>query len=242
MSIFILIHGAWHGKWCWKKLKPLLRDKGHIVLNPDLPGLGDDLTPINKITMQLYVDHISAIFNQANQKVILVGHSMAGIVISELAEQLPEKIESLVYLCAFMPQNGQSLMDIVRDRPNPHLSLSFSKDFISSTINEECIENGLFNLCSREAINYAKALLKPQAHIVFETKVKLTETNYGSIPKVYIECTKDNAISIELQRKMYSQHTLKKVFSIDTDHSPFFSTPEELAAILDNINNNPNYG
>jgi hypothetical protein len=207
------------------------------VFTPDLPGSGDNPTPIPKVTLQLYIDHIANILNSANEKVILVGHSMAGILISELAERFPSKIKTLVYLCSFMPQNGESLMDIVKDRPNLHLSLSFSKDFVSSTINEDCIEDGLFNRCTPEDIKYAKALLKPQAHIVFETKVNLTETNYGRIPKIYIECTIDNAISIELQREMIAHGKPEKIFSLETDHSPFFSTPKELAEILNNISN-----
>ncbi len=102
MSTFVLVHGSWHGAWCWNKLTPLLEREGHAVIAPDLPGHGEDWTPIPEISLQSYVDRVGEALDSAPEPAILVGHSMAGTVISQLAEQRPDQVAGLVYLCAFL--------------------------------------------------------------------------------------------------------------------------------------------
>src|SRR5688572_27073038 len=116
MAVIVLVHGAWLGSWVWKKLIPLLEGNDYTIFAPDLPGLGQDETLLHKITFQSYVDCLIKLIENQNENVILVGHSMAGMVISAAAEKLPDRIFALVYLCAFLPKNGQSLMDLVNDR------------------------------------------------------------------------------------------------------------------------------
>ncbi|MBA3922407.1 MAG: alpha/beta fold hydrolase, partial [Nostocaceae cyanobacterium] len=111
MSTCILIHGAWHSSWCWNKVATLLEQAGHKVIAPDLPSHGKDKTPIREVTLQSYTDRICEILTELIEPVILVGHSMGGLVITQVAEQCPDKIEKLVYLCAFLPGNGESLLD-----------------------------------------------------------------------------------------------------------------------------------
>jgi pimeloyl-ACP methyl ester carboxylesterase len=112
MSVYVLIHGAWHGGWCWDKVVPLLEKEGHKVEAPDLPGHGNDKTPIPEISLQAYADRVCEVLDAQSEPVILVGHSMGGGVISQAAEYRPEKVKTLVYLAAFLLRNGESLLQV----------------------------------------------------------------------------------------------------------------------------------
>jgi pimeloyl-ACP methyl ester carboxylesterase len=108
MKTFVLIHGSWHSAWNWHKVMPLLEQQGHKAIAIDLPGMGRDKTPIEKVTMQTSVDKICAVIDSIEGKVILVGHSKNGIMISQAAEYLSDKIEKLVYLAAYLIPNGKT--------------------------------------------------------------------------------------------------------------------------------------
>ena len=111
---FVLVHGAYHGGWCWDRLTPILRARGAEVIAPDLPGHGSDRTPSADLTLTLYADHIAGAVRQAGGPVTLVGHSMAGAVIAEVAERVPDLLTRLVYLTAYMPGPGESIIDWAR--------------------------------------------------------------------------------------------------------------------------------
>lgn len=100
---FVLVHGAWHGAWCWEKVIPLIEAKGHGVHTLDLPGLGSDETPLEDVSLNAYVDAVVKLISDIEEKVVLLGHSMGGIVITQVAEKIPEQISTLIYLTAFSP-------------------------------------------------------------------------------------------------------------------------------------------
>ena len=102
MSTFVLIHGAWHGGWAWNNVAALLRTEGHTGHTPDLPGHGSDQTAVGEVTLQAYVDRVTAVIDSCPEPVVLAGHSMGGVVISQTAEQRPQRICALVYVCAFL--------------------------------------------------------------------------------------------------------------------------------------------
>ena len=128
MSTFVLIHGAWHGGWCWDELRPVLEVAGHTVATPDLPGHGDDTTPIAGVTLDAYAARVGAVIDAQSEPVILVGHSMGGQVITAAAELRPDRIRALVYLCAFLPGDGDALMALAAGDQDslvlPNLELS----------------------------------------------------------------------------------------------------------------------
>jgi len=106
VSSIHLIHGAWHGGWCWEKLIPKLERNGHTVVARDLPGLCSDRTPAAEITLKAYTDAVcEALANEAEPAVV-VGHSMGGVVIGEAAEGIPEKVKSLMYVTAYLLAPG----------------------------------------------------------------------------------------------------------------------------------------
>lgn len=234
MSNFVLIHGAQHGAWCWYKVAPLLRQQGHKVICPDLPSHGRDRTPASEITLQIYVDHICALLDAAAEPVILVGHSMAGAVITQAAEQRPDRVIKLIYLAAFLLQDGQSCLDVAGADKGalflPNVALSRNKRI--ANLREECLRTVLYADCSEEDVELARMLLTPQACAPLATPVRTTRQNYERVPRTYVECTLDKVISVATQRAMCSKLPCGSVFPMQTSHSPFFSSPRELICCL----------
>jgi len=110
MGTFVLVHGAFVGGWFWEEFVPLLEGAGHRVEAPDLPGHGDDRTPIPEVSLQGYAERISEVLDAQPEPAVLVGQSMGGMVISQAAEQRPDKVEMLVYVGAYLLRDGESLL------------------------------------------------------------------------------------------------------------------------------------
>lgn len=230
MGTYVLIHGAWHGSWCWDKVVPLLERQGHKAIAPDLPGHGTDKSPISEVSLQAYVDRVVDVLDAQSEPVVLVGHSMGGIVISQAAEYRPESAKTLIYLCAFLLRDGESLLQVAQDDADALVlpNLVMTDDQSSATVRDEAIDEAFYGECSDEDVAKAKSLLVPQAAAPFATPVHTTAENFGRVPRIYIECLRDRAISPSVQKKMYTALPCQRVLSIDTSHSPFFSAPEEL--------------
>lgn len=234
MSTYVLIHGAWHGSWCWDKVVPLLKEEGHKVEAPDLPGHGRDKTPIPEISLQAYADRACQVLDAQTEPVILVGHSMGGVVITQAAEYRPEKIKTLVYLSAFLPRNGESMLQLAgRDAEaliRPNLIMAEDQSYV--TIRDEAIKEAFYEDCSDADVARAKSLWVPQAAAPRTTPVNTTEEKFGSVRRAYISCLRDKAIGPASQERMYKALPCEKVVSMDTSHSPFFSSPKALVSHL----------
>jgi pimeloyl-ACP methyl ester carboxylesterase len=237
MSAYVLVHGAWHGGWCWDKVVSLLRKEGYRVEAPDLPGHGEDKTPIPEVSLQAYTDSICKILDAQSEPVILVGHSMGGIVITQAAEYRPEKIRTLVYLTAYLLRNGESIAQVSQRDTESLLppNMVFSEDFSYCTVKDEAIRETFYGDCPDDDVARAMSLLVPQSVSPFLTPVDTSEKKFGRIPRVYIECLRDRTISPSEQKKMYTDLPCERVISMDTSHSPFFSAPEELVAHLTSL-------
>jgi len=234
MSTCLLIHGAWHGGWCWRSLAPLLEAQGHRVLAPDLPGQGDDRTPPAEVTLQLYAGRICEIAGAQTEPVILAGHSMGGIAITQAAENCPQYIRALVYVSAFLPRNGDSAMTLASQDPESMINASTLDPRADGTIGfkPEHVREAFYGNCADEDIAFAQSRLVGQPMAPSGTPVETTAERWGRIPRYYIECERDRAITLRRQREMQKHSPCRQTFSIDTDHSPFFSAPEQLADIL----------
>ena len=185
MSTYVLVHGAWHGGWYWHKVVPLLEKEGHKVEAPDLPGHGKDKTPISEITLEAYAQSICRVLDAQSEPVILVGHSMAGKVITQAAEYRPERIKMLVYVTAFLEPSGEALGQDTESLLMPNLILSEDQSYF--TLGADTIKDIVYADCSDEDLALAKSLMVPQAAAPLMTPQKTTEQNFGRVPRVYIE-------------------------------------------------------
>jgi pimeloyl-ACP methyl ester carboxylesterase len=235
VTTFVLVHGAWHGAWCWSEIVPLLEAEGHAVLTPDLPGHGDDHSPVAEMTLDSYARRVTATLESASKPVVLVGHSMGGMVVTQAAEYAPDRIARLVYLTAFLPGNGESLAELAgafEGADNVQPNLVVDEEAGTCVVAEGAAAWLFYGECTPEATAHAQSMLRPEALAAFPTPVHVSESGASALPRAYIECLRDQAITHGLQRHMQGQLPCEPVFSIDTDHSPFLSRPGELAAHL----------
>lgn len=233
MATFLFIHGSWHGSWSWDRIVPYLKKEGHTILSPNLPGRGCCQTPHSEITLQTHVDFLKNLIQNLPGQVILVGHSFGGIIATQLANEVPHKIAHIIYLCAFLPQNGESLMEIAKSLNHKHKPLAMKVDPTQTTISLDpsYLPYLFFNCCSLEEQHWAIKQICVEPFRPMTTKVTLRESLLENIPKTYIECTKDNALTIDAQKAMHTKYRCK-VISLPTDHSPFLSAPLALTRAL----------
>ncbi len=234
MTTFVLVHGSWHGSWCWCRVVPELEALGHRVLALDLPGHGDDATPVARITLAAYAECVAAVVRGAAEPVVLVGHSFGGIVISQAAELIPERISRLVYLSAFLPANGQSMSRLATADPdNPvATSSSISADQQLISLDLVRVRELLYADCPDSDVALAIERLCAEPVRPFITPVALTSGRGGSVPRTYIECLNDIAIPLWFQRQMQATVPCDPVYALPAGHSPFFAVPAELARLL----------
>lgn len=234
VSTYVLVHGAWHGSWCWDKVVPLLEKEGHTVVAPDLPGHGGDATPIGRVTLQAYADCVCSVLDAQSEPVILVGHSMGGVVITQAAEYRPEKIDTLVYLTAFLLRNGESLLQVAEADAEALVlrNLIMAEDQSYATVRTEAAKDMFYGDCSDEDVARALSLMCPQAAAPLATPVNTSEGNFGGVRRLYISTLQDRAITPTCQEQMYTALPCERVIAMDTSHSPFLSAPEELARHL----------
>jgi pimeloyl-ACP methyl ester carboxylesterase len=234
MHTFILIHGSWHGSWNWHKVIPILEKQGHKVFAIDLPGMGSDKTPIHEVKMQSTVDKICNLIDSIEGKVILVGHSKNGVMISQAAEYRPQKIEKLIYLAAYLIPNGKTQREYsIQDTQGwlkPYVTQYPETN--SHTLQPEIYKEGLYHDCEDYITELAKLLLSHEPVESGITTLQLTDENYGSVRRFYIECTEDRAVTPFIQHKMYTETVCEKVYQLPSSHSPFFSKPKELCDLF----------
>ena len=233
MADFLLVHGSCHGAWCWRDTIPALNALGHTVRAIDLPGCGDDKTAQADVTLEQCG---AAVLAASSSETIVVGHSWGGYPISQAAETNPNGIRGLIFLCAYIPINGLSMVDM-RKRAKRHPILPavvMQPDKISMTIDPELAPGLFYNDCSKDIIDYAVPRLGKQALKPQRTPIKITK-RYHSKAKAYIRCLKDQTIPPEYQEEMVKDWPTDRVFEMSTSHSPFFSNPSGLAQLLTKI-------
>ncbi len=233
---YVLVHGAWADESAWGFVRNQLAVKANVVV-VNLPAHGIELAPANQVSLNDYVKTVTDAINQQPGKVILVGHSMAGIVVSQVAENIPTKIEKLIYVSAYLPQNGETLLSLSEQDKQSQVggALEFTTDYSAATIKKEMIVPAVCADCPdfmKEAlIKYHKAEpAKPLGE-----KVTLTKKNFGSIPKYYIYTTQDNAVGYDLQKQMVKAGTMKKTYEMNTSHLSFVVKPQEFVSIVTSI-------
>lgn len=235
VAAFFLIHGAWHGGWCWEEVAPLLEAHGHSVFTPDLPGMGADRTPFADDVVAQWTDALTALIEARSEPVVLVGHSRAGILVSSLSERLPERIRLGIYLAAVMVLNQHSMFDMGVRSSSIEAAMRLDEATGLLTLDPIAALPVFYGDIAADIAGRAAARLCAEPFRVFTTPLHLTSERYGRVPRAYIETTDDQAIPLAEQRSMQSRVPCESVVSLPGGHSPFYGMPARLAEVLSDL-------
>jgi pimeloyl-ACP methyl ester carboxylesterase len=231
---FVLCHGAFSDETAWAKVAPALRAAGANVTLVTLPGHSDaDSAHAGRFTLDDYVGAVAAGLKAADDPALLLGHSMGGVAITQTAERHSEKIAALIYLSAYLPENGRALISYAQD-PESKLGpgLKIDAEHGVGTIDEATMRAAFFNTTAPDEADAAVKRLRPEPLQPFGTPVTTSGENFGRLTRWYITTTKDQAVGPTLQQQMYSAQPCKHIYSIESDHSSYFSASDVLVRIL----------
>jgi pimeloyl-ACP methyl ester carboxylesterase len=235
LSTFILVHGAWQSSGTWDRLSPLLQKQGHEVITPTLRGLGTDESRLSAdITLHQHIEDVAKELAALQGAARLVGHSYAGMVISGAAEAHPEKVERLVYLDAFIPEDGHCALDLLP----PDIGAYFR------TVARERGEGwrlpagegqlDLWGLKPGEARDFVRARLCDFSLRCFEEPVRLPDNRKSSLPAAFVSCVAEEYPA----RPFFEPFATKarasgwQVHKLNTGHDCHVESPVEVASIL----------
>jgi pimeloyl-ACP methyl ester carboxylesterase len=234
MAAVVLVHGAWHGAWCWDRVVPGLAGQGIRTVAIDLPGHGADSGPL----VDLHGDaaRVREVLDDVGEPVVLVGHSYGGAVITEAGEH--PMVDHLVYISAFALDADESCISAAvsgseavgiswEGRPN------LAEGFVSGpdetiTLDPTIAAACLYNDC--DDVSIAWALLRLGPHPLANLQQEPTEVAWRTKPSTYVVCTEDLVIHPDLQRVLTRRCTSSAEWP--TSHSPFLSRPQLVVDLL----------
>lgn len=239
---FVLVHGACHGAWCWYKVLDLLRRAGHQATAIDLAASG--VHPADPDTIRSFQDYngplsrfLSSLHPSQLRKVILVGHSLGGHSITHACEEFPNQLAALVYVAAHIVPSGLPLKEHFRVLANYSFEFFYAdgpdNDPTSLIFTPDSVKDILYSSSPPEDVVLASILLRPNpVASQLAPKLNLTEEGFHSIPKAYIKTRFDHGFPTSSQEDLAREYGIKDIFTLDSDHSPFFSAAKELQACL----------
>jgi pimeloyl-ACP methyl ester carboxylesterase len=218
----VLVHGAWHGSWCWDELVPALEAQGLAVATVDLPSSGPDTTALGDLDAD--VAAVTAVLDAVAGPKVLLGHSYGGLPVTQAAAGR-EDVAHLVYLCAFMLDAGVSLIDAAGGQPVSWWRLSEDGTWMTPDGPEEVF----YSDCDPAVAAAAVAQLQPQS--LSSCRQPLQAAAWETIPSTYVVADRDPALPQFVQEGMATDRATR-VVHIDAGHSPFLSRPRELAVMI----------
>lgn len=226
---FLLLHGSWHGAWCWYKVTPRLRLHGEVHV-PNLPGRRGGTALVTLATMRRAVEPL---LDDATPTTI-VAHSRYGILATALAEARPRAVRRVVYLASFMLRSGQRVADLFpKDEGSllrPHVAVN--RLAMSDSLGPAIWREGLYADCSEEDVALASSLLCPEPSWPALARVRTTPERAGSVPRAYLRLTEDRAVSLGMQDRLIDAQPPERVESIEASHSAYFSRPDALVRAI----------
>ncbi len=237
MARFVLVHGAFSGAWIWGQLQERLKATGHTAVAFDLPGLGDDHTPTKEVTLDSCAARLCEVLASSPEPAIVAGNSMGGIIATQGAVCCPQRVAALVYVTAFLPKDGQSLIDLTKlpegADDQVQANIVVEGDPPVAVMSPAASRNALYGSCTQEVAEWAIARQHPQPIAPFVTPVSIPPGSLDRINKYYVACKRDRAIPLSLQRRMIAENRCADVIELNTDHTPQLSSPAELAQALE---------
>lgn len=230
MTVFALVHGACHGAWCWERVAPELEARGHRVVAVELPC--DDVAA----TSESYADVVESALDTAwTDDVVVVGHSLAGLMLPVIADRRP--LRRLIYLCALVPMPGYSFVEQLGLEPDTLLPEYRAvrpepdDDGLARWVDERVVRSFFYADCTAADARAAFERLRPQALTPYSVPCRLTE--FPSVPVTYVVCSEDRVVNPEAGRRVAHERLDAELAELPGSHSPFISRPHELAELLD---------
>lgn len=225
----VLVHGAWHGAWCFERVTPGLEERGVRVVAVDLPGHGSNPAPLGDLHEDARA--VREAIDQVGGPVVLLGHSFGGMVVTEAGAHHPD-VKHVVYLCAFMPETGESLVTLVSSVDDPGLKAPIhtlpGEREGEVLINPEFVRELFYADATDADVERALARLVPESGPAFAQAPAAIA--WHDRPSTYVVCTADQAILRPLQLQMAAHAS--ETFELPTSHSPFLSRPELVVELL----------
>jgi pimeloyl-ACP methyl ester carboxylesterase len=236
MARLVLVHGAFGGAWIWGPVIEPLQRAGHSVEAFDLPGLGDDHTAVSSCTLDACTERVLAHLASPSEPAILVGHSMGGVIATQAAARSSERVAALVYVAAFMPKNGQSLLDLTKlpegAGDQVQANIVIEGEPAVAIMPAAASRYALYECCAEEVAAWAIARQRPQPVAPFATPVSIPPGALDGMKRYCVLCTRDRAMHPALLRRMIGENPCIEVVELDTDHTPQLSMTEALADAL----------
>ncbi|WP_033294542.1 alpha/beta hydrolase [Amycolatopsis jejuensis] len=236
MSTYLLVHGAWHTGQCWERVVPLLASAGHRVESPTLTGYGDKahlLSP--EVGIDTHVDDVVRLIAGADlSEVILVGHSYAGLVISAVANRIPDRIAHLVYLDAMVPADGENAVDVMPvSQMLVDTALKSESGWRVPPLPEMPPPIGLFGVTDPADAAWLRGMLSDQPLRCLQDRVTLDNPAMNEIPRTHIHCTvKPDGFDRRPVPATQPNGSPAQVWELPTGHDCMVTMPRELAELL----------
>lgn len=231
MSELVLVHGSFHGGWAWEQVAPALRDAGHAVHTPTLTGVGERSHLVGPhVGLSVNVDDIVSYITYRNlTDVVLVGHSYGGMVVTGVGEAIRDRLDRLVYLDGFVPEDGQSAWDIApaaERRWTAQMEQTGTDWLVApSDPGEKYGETGPVADRHRER-------LTPMAMRTHSEPIRLPKNRSATLPRAYIECTGDDLFRSTAEK---ARDGTFDVYELETHHNPLVYSPDRAAACLRSV-------
>ncbi len=226
---FVLLHGAWHGGWCWEGVVEELAKRGHTAEAPTMPGHNPDDDRAN-INFEDYVNKILAVLHKLETRCVLVGHSSAGFLMQAAAPRAPEKIEKLIFLNAFILPDGKSQFDLVPPEASEGMraAANASPDNCVPII-EDFVRNQLMGGESAQMQDALIGRLVPQPISIFTTPVSTQEFENLTIPRAVVFCKDDASLPPGAYLEMAQGLGDYKCIEVAGSHEALFTNPGVVA-------------
>ncbi|MBI4218756.1 MAG: alpha/beta fold hydrolase, partial [Chloroflexi bacterium] len=233
MANFVLVHGNFHGGWAWKRVAPLLRGAGHDVFAVTLTGLGERSHLVGaEINLQTHIqDVVNVLKYEELTRAVLVGHSSGGMVITGVANAVPDLVAHLVYLDAAVPSPGQSLLDLLPPERSKEL-LERARAFGDGSLLPPPSGDRLWGITQQADMTWVKSKLTPHPVAAMQQPLPITENRAERIPSTFISCTVDQIPMAAAIAARVRKNKAWRYRELATGHAPNVTMPKELAALL----------
>ncbi|UYO95244.1 alpha/beta fold hydrolase [Pollutimonas sp. M17] len=223
---FVLVHGAWHGGWCWSRVAARLRDAGHTVFTPTLTGLGERSHLLDAgITLQTFIDDIVNVLTWEDlNDVVLVGHSFGGLVITGAADAMPQRLRHLVYLDAFILESGVSTFDTLPVELVAKLRSAAQQQTGGAAALPPPKPKSL-GLFEPDDVAFVQHRLTPQPLRSYETALQLRQPVGNGLPCTYLNCANPSFAGVDDARNWARNRTGWRWEDLDAGHDAMVSAP-----------------